>query len=196
MTDDTDTDPDREEEIIQAVADGLSATKAAKRFGLSLKNVRALIKREADALSDGQTLREQWMLEDRRLRAIGLLFYEKAIKEGNPADAMIFIKASERRATMNGANAPTSHQIHLMNDAAPDQRSSTQKLSDVLDHVLGITDRERDLRNRRDAAKWNDGPPLTQEEEAEYRAMQDARETKRREDYDSRRDGGGSGGLH
>jgi hypothetical protein len=42
---------------------------------------------------------------------------------------------SERRATMNGANAPTSNQIHLMNDAAPDQRTSTQKLSDMLDNL-------------------------------------------------------------
>jgi len=179
MTDPTDIgDPEREDEIVQAVADGLSATKAAQQFGVGVNKVRELIKRATDALADGETLRREWMLEDRRLRSIGLLFYDKARREGNPADAMIFIKANERRSVMNGANAPTSYQIHLMNEVAPiHNKSSTVQVRAALDNVMGITPRERELLDKQQHPLIGEAP-LTDAEVSELKQLTVEREAK------------------
>src|SRR5215831_3248932 len=43
------------------------------------------------------------------------------------AGGFVFLKASERRATLGGANAPTSYAVHVMNQAPVNQKTSTEK---------------------------------------------------------------------
>jgi len=87
----------------------------------------------------------------------------------------VFIKASERRSLLNGANAPMSHIHHVMNaNPPPDVRGSTQIVLDELDALCGITNREKELRDK-DA--------LSDDEARELVAIEDAREQERQRQY-------------
>src|SRR5262249_42508697 len=67
-------------------------------------------------------------LADRRLAAVELKFYNKAVEgDGDPQSAIVFVKTSERRATLAGANAPIGHAVTVMHQAAPARElTSTQ----------------------------------------------------------------------
>ena len=138
-------------DIVQAIADGLTIAKTAERFGVTIDEVRTAIKEAVKELSDGDALRQEWMLEDRRLKAIGLKFYNIAMQDDDPQSAIVFLKASERRATLNGLNAPQSYSVQLMNQSAPvEQMGSIDKIEAAINRMR--------LRNRPDDA--------TDEEEA------------------------------
>jgi hypothetical protein len=64
--------------------------------------------------------------------------------------------------------------IHATNQVPVNQKTSTEKMAEALDQLIGITDREKELRHR-------DG--LTEEETAELVALEDAREAKRQRNY-------------
>jgi len=90
--------------LVQAIADGLTLAQAADRFGVSIDEVRAAQKEALEAFSNGEALRLEWMLESKRLAACGMRFYQIAMRDNDPQAATIFLKASERRATLTGAN--------------------------------------------------------------------------------------------
>ena len=54
------------------------------------------------------------------------------------------------------------------------QKTSTEKIAEALDHIMGITAREKELRHRDD---------LTEDERAELVALEDAREAERQRRY-------------
>lgn len=165
------------DDIVQALAEGLSTKQVAQRYDLPIRDVREVLREATQAMADGETLREEWYLEDQRLKAIGLRFYGIAMHDNDPQSAVIFLKASERRACLNGANAPQSHAIHVMNQTpAAHHRTSTKKIRDALDNVMGITQRERVLLDRKD--RLTDEPPLTNEEVAELKQLTAEREAK------------------
>ena len=93
------------ENMVLAIASGLSMSQVADRFNVSVDEVRDAQKEALAAFSDGEALRLDWMLESKRLAAIGLKFYQIAMRDSDPQAAVIFIKASERRANLMGANA-------------------------------------------------------------------------------------------
>jgi hypothetical protein len=142
-------------DIVQAIADGLTLAQAAKRFRVTIDEVRTAMHQAVKDLADGDALRIEWMLEDKRLRAVGQKFYGIAMRDNDPQAAVIFLKASERRASLNGANAPQSHSVHLMNANAPiEQKTSTQKIRGLLDNIMHITARGK--------------PPLGQEPKQDF----------------------------
>src|SRR5262249_36333597 len=101
------TDP---EIILDALAAGLSVEKAAKQFRRPADEVRKILKDEIERCLDGKHVREECALADRTLAAIERKFYNRALEgEGDTAAAMVFVKVSERRATLNGANMPSHH---------------------------------------------------------------------------------------
>jgi hypothetical protein len=61
--------------------------------------------------------------------------------------------------------------IHATNQVPAHQKTSTEVMMDTLDHILGITDSEKELRHRDD---------LTEDERAELVALEDAREERQR----------------
>ena len=63
-------DPD---DIVQAIADGLTVSQAADRFGVSVDEVRDAEKQALKAFSDGDALRLDWMLEAKVLDEINQL---------------------------------------------------------------------------------------------------------------------------
>src|SRR5215468_3862249 len=106
------------EAMVQAIADGLTLAQTADRFGVSVDEVRDAQKQALAAFSDGDALRLDWMLESKRLAACGLRFYQIAMRGNDPQAAVIFIKASERRASLMGANAPAAASVKLMGSCA------------------------------------------------------------------------------
>ena len=59
--------------------------------------------------------------------------------------AIIFIKASERVATLTGMNASIGHAVQVIHQAAPVvQQTSTQEIAAVLDELTGSGPRAED----------------------------------------------------
>jgi hypothetical protein len=124
----------------------------ADRFNVSVDEVREAQSQLA-AFSDGDALRLDWMLESKRLAAVGMKFYQIAMRDADGAAAMIFIKASERRATLMGANAPAAATVKLIHDPQPEQHKRSKSMHEMrglLDNIMGITFRERQLLDQRD----------------------------------------------
>jgi hypothetical protein len=130
------------EAILDALAAGLSIPKAAKRFHGSASEVRQLLRDEVERCRDGEHMSEVWMLADRRLAAVELKFLQR-----DPQSAIVFVKTSERRATLAGANMPQSYVLQVVSQP-PEAKTSTEPMRAVLDDLLGITDRERELDDR------------------------------------------------
>src|SRR5215831_8847070 len=140
------------ENMVLAIASGLSMSQVADRFNVTVDEVREAQKQALAAFSDGEALRLDWMLESKRLAAVGMKFYQIAMRDADPAAAVIFIKASERRATLMGANAPAAATVKLIHDAEPKEHKKTtmQEARELLDNIMGITFRERQLLDRRE----------------------------------------------
>ena len=68
------------ETIVDAIADGLTVSEAAHRFGLDEGEIRAILKQATERCYDGAYMREAWMLEERRLAAVGLKYYRRAME--------------------------------------------------------------------------------------------------------------------
>ena len=165
-------DPD---DMVQAIADGLTIAQAADRFGVSVDEVRDAQKQALAAFSDGGALRLDWMLEAKRLAACGLRFYQIAMRDNDPQAAVIFIKASERRATLMGANAPAAASVKLIHETRPEEhQTSTQRIRAALDNVMGITARERELTDRNELG-GDDSPELLAELDELRAAREQAR---------------------
>jgi uncharacterized protein YkwD len=90
------------------------------------------------------------LIEDARLEALGEPHYQRG-KEGDVASAAVYCKISERGASMRGMNAPQGHLVQLMHAAnMPEKQTTTQHLRTVLDTILHITPRERQLLDKRE----------------------------------------------
>jgi hypothetical protein len=113
------------------------------------------------------------LYETRRLRELGQRYYAKGMQDGEEAasSAIIFLKSSERLATLTGMNAPIGHAVQLIHSTAPPtHQTSTQKLTSLLDVILHITPRERELTDRLELQGEN-----TPEIRAEIERLQAAR---------------------
>jgi hypothetical protein len=162
MTVDSDT-------VLDALADSLSIEKAAHRYDLTRAEVRRLVKEATERCCDGAALREAWMLEERRLLALEMRFWQRSMEDGNAADAMIAAKTSERHVVLAGANMPQAHVLQI-SPVQPSVESSTDSIRDAIDSVMHISRRERELRNKRQHEE-----PMTDEERAELRELTRAR---------------------
>jgi len=146
MTTDADT-------IVSLVANGMPLRDAATAHDLTVAEARTMIDEEAARCFSGDELRRQWLLEAHRLRELGQKYFAKAMGDGAEAanSAVIFIKASERLATLTGMNAPIGHAVQVIHREAPPQpKTSTEKLRSLLDQVMHISMRERELLDRRE----------------------------------------------
>jgi hypothetical protein len=162
------TTEDDEDAIITAVANRTPVREIARAYNLSAKEVDAIIDRRAAEMFDGEKQRRKMLIEDARLEALGELHYQRG-KEGDVASGALYVKISERRSVMRGLSVPQSHIVQLMTAAdLPQRETSTQHIRNVLDNVLRITKRERELLDRHELEGDND--PATIAEINELRA--------------------------
>src|SRR5215831_18700024 len=115
----------------------MSLAEIAAAQGMTVSEVREIIDQEAARCFAGEELRRTWLLEARRLRELGQKYYRKAMGDGEEAanSAVIFIKASERLATLTGMNAPIGHSVQIMHQVAEPQMTSTDRIHAALDRI-------------------------------------------------------------
>ena len=109
-----------------------------------------MIDEEAAQAFNGEQLRREWLYEARRLRELGQRYYDKAMTDAEDASssAIIFLKVSERLATLPHESS-AGHAVQLIHSTAPlSQQTSTEQIRGVLDNILRITPRERELTDR------------------------------------------------
>src|SRR5215831_1406978 len=118
----------------------MSLAEIAAAQGMTVSEVREIIDQEAARCFAGEELRRTWLLEARRLRELGQKYYDKAMSDAENAanSAIIFIKASERLATLTGMNAPQGHSVTLIHEAArPERQTGTDKIRAAIDRIRG-----------------------------------------------------------
>ena len=131
------TDP---EVIIDALAAGSSVEKVAQRFLMPAPEVRKILKDEIERCLSGEHMREAWVLADKRLEAIELKFYRRAMEgDGDTTAAMVAVKTNERRATLAGANMPQSHLLQVISAPPEPKETSTERILRVIERVRAVS---------------------------------------------------------
>jgi hypothetical protein len=141
--------PSDPEAILDALAGGMSIRMAAKQFDVPEAGVREMLRDEVERCRDGERLREVWALADRRLAAVELKFFNKALEgDGDPQSAIVFVKTNERRSTLNGANNPQSHVLQVISQPPEHAQTATDQLEAAIDRIRAERDkRQLDFRD-------------------------------------------------
>lgn len=129
--------------IIPAAVHGRALGEIARSHDLTLAEVRSIIDAEAARAFSGEELRRELLLEARRLRELGQRYFDRAMADDdmNAANAAaIYIKASERLATLTGMNAPQNSAVTLINATpAAGQQTSTERLTAVINALCATS---------------------------------------------------------
>jgi len=151
--------------ILRAATEGRTIRDIAAERGMSEESVAAILDREAATWFDGKHLRRELLMEVTRLNALARKYYSRAMgdDEGSITAGTLYVKLTERKATLIGLNAPAAASVQLIHQTAPvEQRTSTQEIIALLDNVQGITARERELIDRREL-NGEDTPEIRRE---------------------------------
>ena len=124
------TTDDDENAIVLAVANRTPVAEIARAYRLTISDVNAIIERRASEMFSGDTLRKKMFIEDARLQALGELHYQRG-KEGCVQSGALYVKISERRATLSGMNAPSGHIVQLVGAANARSRRARPSRSAV-----------------------------------------------------------------
>ena len=126
-----------DDEIIEEAAEGRSIRDIARSAGMTEAAVRAIIDRQAEDALSGPQLRRDLLFEVMRLRALGRKYYEKAMDRGELNAGLLYIKASERLATLLGMNAPQGHAVQIIQHEPATAQTSTDKIRAAIDRIRG-----------------------------------------------------------
>src|SRR5215469_4011576 len=138
-------DLDNDEILRDAVA-GKPLRDIARKHGVDRREIDHVLDLAAERLFGAAGLRRTMYVEAERLEHIKQMLFARAMAGGEDAlhAATVYCKASERYASMTGANHPAGHMITIFGNLEPiEQETSTQNFRRVLDGVLGITTKER-----------------------------------------------------
>jgi hypothetical protein len=74
-----------------------------------------------------------------RLHRLELKFFHKAMEgEGDCQAAVTYVKISERRATLAGANAPIGHVVQVLQSTPATQETSTDRIEAAIARIRGL----------------------------------------------------------
>jgi hypothetical protein len=176
------TERDDHDMILTMLAEGHSIGKTARTLDIDEADVKAALRQTVDNFRNGEHLQAEMALEDWRLATLGSKFFKAAMtSEGQNAYhmAVAYCRISGRRSELTGGNAPASYAITLMQKAAPPEMTSTKRIQAALDAVCHVSPREIELRKKDEAARFLDGPALTDDELHEYADLRETRERDR-----------------
>ena len=123
------------DDIVAMATTGMKIADIARACAMTQADVLRVLDTEAAENFSGEALRRAWMIEARRLDALGKLYYARAM-EGDAESAVIFLKTSERKATLTGMNAPIGHAVQVMHTVAPQPRNSVEDMRATLDELM------------------------------------------------------------
>lgn len=110
---------------------------------MTIAAVDAILDEEARRALGAGELRRLLYIEACRLEAIKAVLLEKAIA-GENAAAAIYVKVSERLATMLGINAPREHLVSISATIQHDGKgTSTQEMLEAIRHLRGEAEAEQ-----------------------------------------------------
>src|SRR5215469_5891390 len=118
MNDEFDPDLDPAAILREAVA-GSSTRDIAKAHGVTVLEINKLLDLEAERLFGAPGMRRTMLVEAERLSLLKQSLWNRAMKDGDNTAAAIFIKASERLASMTGANMPAGHMVTISASLEP-----------------------------------------------------------------------------
>jgi hypothetical protein len=123
--------------IVQAVARGLAVRDVATASGVTEAEVRSLIDLQAANRFDGKHLRRELLFEVARLDALGAKYFARAMAgDGDINAGVLYVKISERKATLTGMNAPLGHAVQIIHQVArPRPQTTTEDVDALIDAI-------------------------------------------------------------
>src|SRR6478672_4751379 len=129
----------------------------ARAHDCTVDEVNVALDRHPIELDRDRFLKRTLALELMRLDQLEMAFEGKAIRDRDVAAGTLMVKIAERRATLLGLNPPLGHAVQVIQHEPVEKKTSTEELRDVLDNIMRITPRERQLLDRRELD--GDGSP-------------------------------------
>jgi DNA-directed RNA polymerase specialized sigma24 family protein len=134
--------------IIKQRVSGRSVRAIAKTNGCSVAEVNRVLDLFANATITDQVRKHTLAFELARLDELQRTSYAQAL-DGDVQSVALVAKIVERRCTMLGLHTPPATTLQVVEAQAP-KRTSTQEARAMLDTILHITARERQLLDRRE----------------------------------------------
>src|SRR5215471_19271104 len=131
---------DRDDEIVREIIAGKKASQIARERGMTVPEVNRVLDQAAAREFSASGLRRTMMLEAERLHHLKHQLWVRAMEEGDLHAAAVFIKASERLASMIGLNHPHGHIVTVTSTLEPvEHASSTQRMLEAIRLLRGET---------------------------------------------------------
>jgi len=134
--------------ILEARAAGKSVERIAREFQTSVEAINRTLDAYSQELLSEPSLKRSLMVELHRMDRIHEAAYSKALA-GDVAAGMLCTKISQRRSCLLGLDPVAGYATVVISKPAPHQSSSTAKIRDTLNTLLGVDthrapDQERD----------------------------------------------------
>jgi hypothetical protein len=130
-------DTDEEAAILREATMGKPVREIAKARGMTVPEVNHVLDLEAERLFGAAGLRRAMLLETERLGLLKQSLWTRAMTDGDLQAAAVYVKASERLASMVGMNHPLGHLVTISGSLEPiEHETSTQQLRRVFDELL------------------------------------------------------------
>jgi hypothetical protein len=116
--------------------------------GCTIDEVHAVLDRHPIEVDRDKYLKRALAMQLLQLDELEVAFRERAIVDRDAASGLLLIKVAERRSTLLGLNAPIGHAVAVVQPEPPNKPTSTERIRALLDNILHVTPRERELLNR------------------------------------------------
>ena len=134
----------------------------AQDHGCSIDDVNAALDRHPIELDRDTFLKRTLAMELVELDELQQAFRDKALVDRDVASGTLLVKLAERRATLLGLNAPIGHAVQVVQHEPPEHKTCTAELRGILDNIMHIGQRERQLLDRRELDR-DDSPEVLAE---------------------------------
>ena len=122
--------------ILREAVTGRSVREIAKARGATVPDINRALDIEAERLFGAEGLRRAMLLEAERLGHLKQNLWRRAMTDGDLTAAAVYIKASERLASMIGMNHPHGHLVTISGTLAPiEHETGTERLRAILDQL-------------------------------------------------------------
>jgi len=120
--------------ILRQAIEGKSAQEIATQRGLTLAEVNRALDVEAARMLGGEGTRRAIAAEAGRLDRLKQRLYETYMQTGDTNSASLYVKASERLASMLGWNHPAGHVVSVIGNLQEpqDNKTNTQRMLEAV----------------------------------------------------------------
>jgi hypothetical protein len=131
-----------DDEILEARASGKSVERIARDFQTTVEAINRTLDAYSQELLSEPALKRSLMVELMRLDRLHEVFYAKALA-GDVSAGMLVTKLIQRRSLLLGLEPVAGFATVVISKPAQHQSSSTAKIRDTLNTLLGV-DPQRD----------------------------------------------------